>query len=415
MGKDKGSLRGGFRVFKIYIDTANKEKLRQLFKDFVKGEARTKGVLYYRDGWTAQWNSVLKTREDAGKRTQPRFPPVTLLARFVMPDGSVRGNTSAPCIIDLRRKELRIPSYGVSMPLRGSLAKALIEENGLDPRPEFTLQVTRRGFARVIAQREAYSALALPLRVITLDENSSYGFALAAWDIDANILRVTFRHFEKLRPPNHGYRRGVAKLLQSYADKPSGEAKQRLAEILPEEALRTLTTERAEELAEATRGKERRLNNAFVQRLVAEVRGLVREAYRQGKATLILVDPIDPDSLRGTRLQGTLLRARRSLGNMARYEGAMLRLVRNSGKKCPRCGTWPNQENLEKHTKHSRIYKCPRCGLEWDRDKGVLYNLAYSYFAGMITEECDDCTVLATRVIEAMKRWLEEHRKALVR
>jgi hypothetical protein len=130
----------------------------------------------------------------------------------------------------------------------------------------------------------------------------------------SNHGKVSLRRLEKLRPPNHGYRRGVAKLLQRYADKPSGEAKQQLAEILPEEVLRTLTTERARELAEATRGKERRLNNAFVERLVARMRGLVREARRRGMNVLMLVDPIDPDSLRGTRLQGTLLRARRAWG-----------------------------------------------------------------------------------------------------
>jgi hypothetical protein len=209
----------------------------------------------------------------------PNPPAITLLVRFVMPDGSARGNNGAPCVIDLCRRELRVPSYGVALPLRESLCRALVEENGLEPRPDFVLQVTRRGFVRIIALRKAYSALALPLRVITLDENSSYGFALAAWDMDTN---VALRFFEKLRPPNHGYRRGVAGALQSYADKPSGEAKQQLAEILPQEVLERLTTERARELAGATRARERRLNEAFIQRLVAEARGLVREARQQG-------------------------------------------------------------------------------------------------------------------------------------
>jgi hypothetical protein len=51
--------------------------------------------------------------------------------------------------------------------------------------------------------------------------------------------------FEKLRSPNHGFRRKVAALLQSFADKPSEETKKRLAEILPLETLKTLMTERA--------------------------------------------------------------------------------------------------------------------------------------------------------------------------
>jgi hypothetical protein len=406
MEEGEGGLRGGFRVFKLHVSSENLPRLRQLFRDFVNGRTRVKGALCYREEWLEEWGNVLKMREEAGRRTMPSPPAVLLLVRFVMPDGSVRGNTAAPCVIDLRRKELRIPSYNVRVPLRRSLAKALIEENALEPRPDFVLQVTRRGFLRVVARREVQAALALPLRVITLDENSSYGFALAAWDVSTDGTKVSLRFFEKLRPPNHGYRRGVAKLLQSYAAKPSGEAKQQLAEILPREVLEALTTERAEELAGATRARERRLNEAFVQRLAARVRRLVREARKRGMNVLMLVDPIDPDSLRGTKLQGTLLRARRRLRNLAVYEGAMLRLLRASGRHCPRCGCGGRELG---HTRRSRVYECPRCGLKWDRDKGVLYNLAYAYFARMIREESDDDTAMAARVLEAMREWLEKH------
>jgi hypothetical protein len=406
MGAEKGGLRGGFRVFMVHVSSENLSRLRQLFGDFVDGRTRVKGALYYREEWLEEWGNVLRMREEAGRRTMPSPPAVLLLVRFVMPDGDMRGNTAAPCVIDLRRRELRIPSYNVRVPLRRSLVKALIEENGLEPRPDFVLQVTRRGFLRVVARREVQAALALPLRVITLDENSVYGFALTAWDVSADGTKVSLRFFEKLRPPNHGYRRGVAKLLQSYADKPSGEVRQRLAEILPREVLEALTTERAEELAGATRARERRLNEAFVQRLAARVRRLVREARKRGMNVLILVDPIDPDSLRGTKLQGTLLRARRRLRNLAVYEGAMLRLLRASGRHCPRCGCGGREVG---HTKRSRIYECPRCGLRWDRDKGVLYNLAYAYFARMIREESDDDTAMAARVLEAFREWLEKH------
>jgi hypothetical protein len=405
-----GCQGGGFRVFRVHVDRGNLERLRQLFRGFADGSARVKGLLYYRDAWLEEWKNVLKMREEAGRRTVPNPPAALLPVRFITPDGGVRGDTAAPCIIDLRRGELRIPSYGVTVPLRRSLVKALIEENGLEPRPEFVLQVTRKGFVRIIARREACPELAMPLRIITLDENSSYGFSIGAWDIDANILRVTLRHFEKLRPPNHSYGRGVASLLQSYAAKPSGEAKQRLAEILPEEVLRTLTTERARELAEATRARERGLNEVFIQRLAAKVRRLVREARKRGMGVLILVDPVNPGSLRGTRLQGTLLRARRSLGNLAMYEGALLRLARASGRHCPRCGCKGEEV---RRTKHSRVYECPRCGLRWDRDKGALYNLAYSYFARIIKEESDDYTAVACRVLASLREWLEEHESAL--
>ncbi|MCC6003295.1 MAG: hypothetical protein LM590_03055 [Thermofilum sp.] len=54
-------------------------------------------------------------------------------------------------------------------------------------------------------------------------------------------------------------------------------------------------------------------------------------------------------------------------------------------------------------------YRCPRCGLKWERDKGVEYCLIYAYFAGMAREESDDYMVMAARILEAVRKWLEGH------
>jgi transposase len=107
-----------------------------------------------------------------------------------------------------------------------------------------------------------------------------------------------------------------------------------------------------------------------------------------------------------------LLRARRRLKNLAVYEGTLFRLGRASGRHCPRCGCKGEEVG---HAKRSRIYECLRCGLEWDRDKGALYNLAYAYFARMAKEECDDYTAMAAGVLEAMSEWLAKHQNALTR
>jgi ribosomal protein S27AE len=94
------------------------------------------------------------------------------------------------------------------------------------------------------------------------------------------------------------------------------------------------------------------------------------------------------------------------LQNLAVYEGARVGKVSASGKVCPRCGT----KGVEvAHTKRSRIYQCPKCHLRWDRDKGVHYNMLYSYFARMVKEECDDDSVMAERVLAALREWLEKH------
>jgi ribosomal protein S27AE len=355
------------------------------------------------------YENVKKMRREAGKRTLPKTPPLLLLVKFIMPDGSVRGNKGAPAVIDLRRGELRVPSYGVVQRLRRSLVRALVEENLLEPRPDFVLQVTRRGFLRIVAHRRLRARLELPLRVVTIDENSRYGHSTATWYI--NETKVAMTHFEKMRPVHHGFRREIAALLQSFADKPSEETKRQLAKILPPEVLRTLTTERARELAEKTREKEGRLNDEFVSNLIAKVRPVIREARQRGMGALILVEAIDSSSLRGTELQGTLLRGRKRLMNLAVYEGAKMGKVSASGKVCPRC----RSKGVEvAHTKRSRIYECPKCHLRWDRDKGVHYNMVYSYFARMVKEECDDDSVMAERVLSALREWLEKHPSALM-
>jgi ribosomal protein S27AE len=397
------------------VSRVNREKLKTLYSNIVNyllgvtSELRgPKYLTYYAEEWREMYENVKEMRKRAGKRTPPKTPSVLVPAKFIMPDGSVRGDNNAPAVIDLRKGELRVPSYGVVQKLPRSLVRALVEENLLEPRPEFTLQITRRGLIRVVAHRALRARLELPLKVVTIDENSRYGHSTATWYVSET--RVAMAGFEKLRPANHGYRREIAALLQSYADKPSEETKKQLAKILPPKVLNTLTTERARELAEKTRGREKRLNSDFISRLIAKVRSVVREARQRGVSALILVEPIDSSSLRGTELQGTLLRGRKRLKNLAVYEGAKVGKVSASGKVCPRCGA----RGVEvARTKRSRIYECPKCGLRWDRDKGVHYNMVYSYFARMVKEECDDDSVLAERVLSALREWLEEHSHTL--
>jgi len=409
--KQNGTTPGpGRRVWKVRVNRVNKDRLKVLYNDVIykRNGKIPKGLVYYTEEWEKMYENVKRMREEAGKRTPPKAPPLHLLVRFVMPDGSMHGKGNASAVIDLRKRELRIPSYGIVQRLRRSLVRALVEENSLEPRPDFVLQVTRRGFLRIVAHRRLRARLELPLKVVTIDENSRYGHSLAHWYISET--KVAMAGFEKMRPVNHGFQREVAALLQSFADKPCEETKRRLAKFLPPEVLKTLATEGARELAEKTREREKRLNSDFVCELVAKVRTLVRDAVKKGMGALILVEPIDSNSLRGTELQGTLLRGRRRLKNLAVYEGAKVGKVSASGKTCPRCGT----KGVEVvHTKRSRIYECPKCGLRWDRDKGVHYNMIYSYFARMVKEECDDDSVLAVRVLSALREWLEKHSNIL--
>ena len=140
------------------------------------------------------------------------------------------------------------------------------------------------------------------------------------------------------------------------------------------------------------------------------MRELVREAAKEGRATVILIDPINSESLRGTGLQGTLLRARRALENLARYEGTALIELRASGKQCPHCGSWGTEV---RRTRCARVYECHRCGVAWDRDKGALYNLVTKYFEKMKKERYT--SALAAQALASLKQWLSEHPRALER
>jgi hypothetical protein len=136
----------GFRVWKPRVSKANREKLKALYNDIlnyllgITSELKgSKYLTYYAEEWEKMYEEVKRQREGAGKRTLPKTPPLLLLVKFVMPDGSVRGDKSAPTVIDLRRGELRIPSYGVVQRLPRRLVEELIRENLLEPRPDFML------------------------------------------------------------------------------------------------------------------------------------------------------------------------------------------------------------------------------------------------------------------------------------
>jgi hypothetical protein len=151
-------------------------------------------------------------------------------------------------------------------------------------------------------------------------------------------------------------------LLQSYSDKPSEEVREALSQYFDASAL---TPERARMLSELTKRKERRENDEFIRQLIGDLRKVVRDARRQNMHVAVLIDPIDADTLRGTPLQRTLLRARRHIRNLARYEGAEFRLLRSSGKQCPICGSWGVEVA-------PRTYQCTKCGITWDRDRSAV-------------------------------------------
>ena len=406
--KAKGTTPGpGWRVWKIRVNKDNKDRLKVLYKDIIRKRNGIipKGLLYYTEEWVEMFENTKRMREEAGKRTLPKTPPLLLLVRFIMPDGSMRGKGTASVIVDLRKGELRIPSYGVVQRLPRRLVEDLIEENMQEPRPDFVLQVTRRGFLRLVASRYVPARVALPLRVIAIDENSYNGEALGVWDV-LKPSRIVRSRYEEVMPRNRGFIDRTAALFQSAA---AGKAEtlEKMKELLREagkseaEIAPLLAPEKLAEISASTKGREERLNKAFAEELTALVRKLIREARARGWSVAIVIDPINHESLKGSKLQRTLLKPRRYLGNLALYEGARFKLYRVSGKQCPVCGEW----GIE--VAHRR-YKCPRCGIEWDRDKAATFWLAKRFLDEWFREECGDETFID------IAGWLKQHPRGLL-
>jgi hypothetical protein len=425
--KANGTTPGpGRRVFKLKTSKNIRGKLKEFYDmltSLLPRDGLPKSAFRYREEWersfievvhsrlaTGKWLRPPKKRKDERKKRKrrkgkhiPKRPPYLFTVRFVLQSGERRGRTDAPVVVDLRARELRIPCIGVAVPILERLARVLEEENRLEPRPDFVVQLCSDGRLRIIAKRapEPRPPEEVPLRVIAVDENSRYGFVVAVFDFDSNgYCRLT--RFEVFKPPNHGYREKVVSALKSYADKPGLEALESLRELLP----LIPTPGDAERLAERTLARKRKLNDAFIESFVARVRELIREALRRGAAVTIIVDPIDEGSLRGTPLQGTLLRVRRRLKNLSAYEGIYFVELRASGRYCPFCGA----EGIENG---HRMFKCPSCGATWDRDRAAVVNLVLRYLKALYREECQDADTL--RLVDAMQAWLKRHTCFLLR
>jgi hypothetical protein len=397
--KRNGTTPGpGRRVWKIKVNRVNKDRLKVLYNDVIhkRNGNIPKGLLYYAGEWDKMFENSKRQREEAGKRTLPKAPPLLVPVKFVMPDGTMRGDKNAPAVIDLRRGELRIPSYGVRVPLRKSLVRALVEENLLGPRPDFVLQVTRKGFLRLIASSAPPRKDASALLLICMDENLGHGLYTTLIRFDGEKVKVV--RGPTFKPPNAALLRAISAQLQSAADAGVTVELRALIQRAYEELGERREVEggelyaapdRLRELKRRIGAKEKRLNEEWRNRVVSWVRSVVR-ANADARA-VVLVDEVTAETARLMR------RVTKRLRNLCAYEGAEYVPLRASGKYCPRCGV----KGVE--VAH-RVYKCPRCGLEWHRDRCATFALALAY--AKITK--------SEALYRALLEWLAKHPRALL-
>ena len=200
------------------------------------------------------------------------------------------------------------------------------------------------------------------------------------------------------KPPNATLLREIGAQLQSAADRGATVELHALIERAYEELGEKreveggklyATPDRLRELYRRARAKERRLNEEWRSRVVAWLRRTVRE--NADARAVVLVDEVTAETARLMR------RVTKRLRNLCLYEGAEYLPLRASGKLCPRCGA------MGVEVVH-RVYRCPRCGLEWNRDRCATFALALAY--AKITEN--------EALYRALLEWLNEHPRALL-
>ncbi|WP_460024923.1 zinc ribbon domain-containing protein [Infirmifilum sp. SLHALR2] len=390
---------------------------RELIEEASKTSGLPKGLFWY----AAEWCKILaEAREKSKLRSRFTPPPVPLIVKVVKDGEVLHGNTAAVAVLDASRGRLRISSAGVAIRLKPSLIRAVLEDIQCFEDVKLTLQLTAKGRLRLVAHRKVKQAWwdgEGRLAVIAVDVNSSHGLYLMVFAFDSEAKLVAQRVF---KPPNTTMLRLLAAIMTSYSEVKSWERAVERFKLrrnvrrlqregrgsAVEKALRlaerlrvkmNLTPERAERVAGQASRKVRKLNNDWVRGVLRELRELVRKLRDWGYTVVLVADVPRAESLRGTKLQRTLLRVAERLENMAWYEGAKWFQPENnvSGKQCPLCGS--RGVELRK-----RYYRCPKCGLEWTRDWAASYNAAKFFLKACRAE----------KHLQALSAWLSQHPRA---
>jgi hypothetical protein len=259
------------------------------------------------------------------------------------------------------------------------------------PEPRAPELESPRARARAPPRKDA-SALLL----ICMDENAAHGLYTTLIRFDGERVKVV--RGPTFKPPNAALLRAIGAQLQSAADRGATVELRALIERAYEELNEKreveggelyATPDRLRELKRRMCAKEKRLNREWRNRVVAWLRRVVR-ANADARA-VVLVDEVTAETARLMR------RVTKRLRNLCAYEGAEYLPLRASGKYCPRCGA------MGVEVAH-RVFRCPKCGLEWNRDRCATFALALNY--AKLTEN--------EALRKALLKWLNEHPRALL-
>jgi hypothetical protein len=178
-----------------------------------------------------------------------------------------------------------------------------------------------------------------------VDANSDYGIACVLAVSDGSETKVL--ETPKLRPPNRGRRLRAAAKRQAAA---------------------AYGHKRGINLALARLSKRFRAKG-WVKAAAAQI---FKKAFQRasGRSVLMNFDIPDPESVKGSYLQKTLLSLRKVADNLAKWFGVYATFECYPSTVCPICGS-----ELEiVHTRRTRVAFCRKCGFYDDRDFVPFYH-----------------------------------------
>jgi hypothetical protein len=178
-----------------------------------------------------------------------------------------------------------------------------------------------------------------------VDANSDYGIVAVLAVSDG--VRTKVLETPKLRPPNRG---------------------RRLKAAAKREAAAAYGHKRGVNLA-LVRLSERFRARGWVKSASAQIFKRVFQRASE-RSVIINFDVPDPDSVKNSYLQKTLLSVRKVAENLAKWFGIYATFECHPSTKCPYCGA----ELKIVHTRRTRIAVCRRCGFYDDRDFVPFYH-----------------------------------------
>jgi len=178
-----------------------------------------------------------------------------------------------------------------------------------------------------------------------VDANSDYGIACVLALSDGSETKVL--ETPKLKPPNRGRR------LMEAAQRKRAAANGRKPNV--NYALARLS--------------ERFRAKGWVKSAAARI---FKKAFKRanGRSVIMNFDIPDPESIKGSYLQKTLLSVRKVAENLAKWFGVYVTFECYPSTMCPYCGL----KLKIAYTKRTRIAYCTRCGFYDDRDFVPFYH-----------------------------------------